>query len=144
LVAYRRVGMNGEAEVHQSRIESLRIRLSRWRAEHGGRGRRIPDSLWAEAAEVASVEGVEVTARNLRLSSDRLEDRVAERTERRGDPHEGDVGGAEFVEVALPQAVSTGRAMFMFSNRHGDELSIVDMAGSVDIRELLQDLWGRR
>lgn len=37
----------------------VRDRLARWRAEHGGRGIRVPEGMWSEVVEVAQVEGVE-------------------------------------------------------------------------------------
>ncbi len=129
-----------EAEGCQSRLDMLRTRLSNWRETHGGRGRRIPEALWAEAAKVAREEGVEVTARCLRLNRDRLEERVAEGC--RQDERCG-IERSEFVEVALPQTLNSGRAMIMVANSHGDELCIAGMAGCVDIRTLLRDFWGR-
>jgi hypothetical protein len=50
-------GLEGESGPGQ--LESLSERLEHWRDQHGGRGRRIPDELWAEAMEVAKEEGVE-------------------------------------------------------------------------------------
>jgi hypothetical protein len=132
-----------EADATQSVSKSLRKRLDKWRKEHGGRGRRIPEELWADAAEVASVEGVEITARRLRLSRDRLEERVAKKTGCRPKGRSDDER-PEFIELALPHSRSTGRTMFMLANGRGDELCIIDMAGCVDIRTLVRDFWDRR
>ena len=54
----------------------VRKRLAQWRAEHGGRGRPIPETLWAAAAAVASSAGVEATARALDVDRARLSRRV--------------------------------------------------------------------
>jgi hypothetical protein len=125
-------------------LESLQARLTQWREEHGGRGRRIPEPLWIEAAEVAREEGVETTARHLRLNRDKLKERSGEGTTCQPDECRCDNKRSEFVEVALPHSLNTGRAMFMFTNGRGDELCIIDMAGCIDIRTLLGDFWDRR
>ena len=57
-------------------ISGLLDRLARWRAQHGGRGIPVPEPLWAEAVEAARVEGVEATARALRLDRSRLAARM--------------------------------------------------------------------
>lgn len=126
---------------YQSRMESLQARLTQWRKKHGGRGRRIPEAIWIEAAEVARVEGIELTARLLRLNRDRLEEHVVEGCR---PCSRDDIESTEFVEVALPHTLSSGQAMIMLANSHGDELCIIDMAGNVDIRALLRDFWSRR
>ena len=43
-----------ERETTRGQLEQVQKRLARWRARHGGRGRPIPDALWAAAATVAS------------------------------------------------------------------------------------------
>ena len=131
-----------ETGIGQSRLEQLRTQLAQWRRAHGGRGRRIPEGLWAEATEVARAEGVETTARHLRLSRRRLEERVAAGRECRPEER-SPIERPEFIEVALPERLSAGRVMLKLTNRHGEELCIVDMAGSVDIRTLLRDFWGK-
>jgi len=131
-----------DADSCQSRLDSLQARLTQWREEHGGRGRRIPESLWADAAEVARHEGVETTARHLRLNRDKLEERALEGTKYQPDDRRYE--RSEFVEVALPHSLSTGQVMLMLANGRGDELCIIDMAGCVDIRTLLRDFWDRR
>lgn len=60
----------------RGRLDEARARLARWRAQQGGRGIPVPEALWAEAVEVARVEGVEATARGLRLDRARLAVRV--------------------------------------------------------------------
>ena len=56
----------------RDRLAQTRARLARWRAEHGGRGIRVPESMWAEVVAVARIEGVEATAHALRLDRARL------------------------------------------------------------------------
>jgi len=49
--------------------------FDRWRRGRKRRG-RIPDRLWRMAAEAASIHGVHVTARQLRLNPTRLKEQV--------------------------------------------------------------------
>jgi hypothetical protein len=58
-------------------LSEIQGRLARWRRQHGGRGRRIPEALWEQAVAVARVEGVPATARALRIPDERLERRVS-------------------------------------------------------------------
>jgi hypothetical protein len=58
--------MRQKAFVIPNEIEDLRQRLEHWRSTHKRRG-RIPEALWAEAAELARQHGVYQTARTLRL-----------------------------------------------------------------------------
>jgi hypothetical protein len=63
--------MRQKAVVIPNEIEDLRQRLEHWRSTHKRRG-RIPEALWAEAAELARQHGVYQTARTLRLEYTRL------------------------------------------------------------------------
>jgi hypothetical protein len=124
-------------------MKSLRKRLTRWRTRHGGKGRRIPEKLWAEAAEVAAVEGVEKTARLLQLDPARLGARVAEAKDRHGDSCCSDSDDLkpefEFVEVELPK--ERGWTIIKMVSSTGNELQIVGMASAVDIHGLVRDFW---
>jgi hypothetical protein len=61
----------------RDRLARTRDQLARWRAEHGGPGIRVPEAMWAEVVEIAQVEGVEATARGLRLDRACLAARMA-------------------------------------------------------------------
>ena len=67
-------------ENHDDGEEPTRLaeRLERWRHEHGGRGRRIPEDFWLEAAVIAQREGPAHVAKILRLRQARLESLIAE------------------------------------------------------------------
>jgi hypothetical protein len=111
-------------------MSSLRRRLKRWRVRHGGRGRRIPEDLWAEAIKVASVEGIEVTARELSLDSARLESRIAA-------IGRGSIEDAEFVEVIQPPT-EHGPAAPSTSSPHSPrwvELPQEELIGPVRVRQ---------
>lgn len=106
--------------------------LARWRGRHGGRGRRIPERLWAEAVEVARREGVEATARALRLDQQRLKDRV------------GGGGGssAAFVEVSVAPVGGSGPLLVELVGRGGEQMRI-HLAGpsSAALVELARAFW---
>lgn len=125
------------------RMKSLRKRLTRWRTRHGGKGRRIPEKLWVEAAEVAAAEGVEKTARLLQLDPARLGARVAEVKDCHGESCCGDSDAIktefEFVEVELPK--ERGWTVIKMVSSNGNELQIVGMASAVDIHGLVRDFW---
>src|SRR5436309_1638309 len=100
-----------------SRLERTRDRLARWREQYGGPGIRLPEQLWAEAAEVARVEGVAVTARALRMDRARLAallepDGAAADT--RTEVSDG------FVEVDAGRLCSAPRTVVRFEGRDGE------------------------
>jgi hypothetical protein len=66
-----------EQEAGGFRLGRTRRRLERWRERYGGPGQAIPQEFWDEAVAVARVEGVDATARALRLDRGRLERRMA-------------------------------------------------------------------
>ncbi len=49
------------------KTSALVAQFAQWREQHGGRGKRIPEDLWSAAVAVARVDGVDRTARALRL-----------------------------------------------------------------------------
>ena len=63
--------MKKTSGVVPTKLEDLRQRLEQWRSTHKRRG-RIPETLWAEAAELARQHGIYQTARTLRLEYTRL------------------------------------------------------------------------
>lgn len=112
-------------------MAELRRRLDGWRRRYGGRGRRIPEELWREAAEVARREGVGVVARALQLRQERLE-----RLERLAVEASGDAQGGralEFVEIALPSS-GAGVVFVQFEAPDGRRLQLeVPPAGCCDV-----------
>ena len=87
-----RNGTNGAAG---DRLREAEQRWELWRLRCRGPG-RIPKELWLLAAEAAAEQGVESTARKLRLNSERLEEWGAA-WERTHPPAES--AGSEFVEL---------------------------------------------
>ncbi len=56
-------------------MRKVQRRFERWRSSHPGRP-RIPEALWAAAAELAREQGVFRTARTLRLDYNQLKRRA--------------------------------------------------------------------
>lgn len=82
-------------------LERVQRQLDQWRQQHGGPGRSIPESLWAQAASVARAEGVAATARKLRLDRWRLGRRAAEAPSlaRLPEVWRATGSGADFIEI---------------------------------------------
>lgn len=128
----------------QSKVRWAQRRLERWRAEHGGRGRPIPEQLWSVAVEVARAEGVEPTAVALRVDRERLARRVA----RAGElPAVGPAlsASAGFVELdARGLCGPAERAVLRFEGRDGEKFELeLTGARAADVVELARAFWSR-
>ena len=119
-------------------LRDVSRRLSRWRARYGGRGRRIPRELWLEAAAIASVAGVEVTARTLRLDPGRLEVVVSESVD-----SSGAAGEPGFVELDVQSLLAGdgGRCVVEVHHRAGHRLRI-EVEGGLDVGALTRAFIG--
>ncbi len=111
-------------------LRAVSRRLERWRARHGGRGRRIPNELWLEAASVASADGVSETARALRLDRDRLGVLVSELATR-PDGGEEEAGG--FVELEVGSVLRGQRCVVQVVSRGGDFFRVETESDAVDL-----------
>jgi hypothetical protein len=133
-----------EREKSGEQLVRVQKQLARWRAVHGGRGRPIPAALWAAAAEVASTEGVEATARALNVDRARLLRRV------KGSPPRS-VGvrraplpaSAGFVEVDAARVFSRGQMLVRLTNREGEQLEIALEGGAADVATVARAFWSR-
>jgi hypothetical protein len=67
----------GKRAVHEipAGMQEVQRRFDEWRSSHSGR-RPIPDSLWAQAAELARQHGIFRTAQVLRLDYTKLKQQV--------------------------------------------------------------------
>lgn len=120
-----------------ARLERIRDRLARWRERHGGPGIPLPDEIWAEAVELARVEGVSVTARALRLDRARLAARMEE-------PAASVEASDGFVEVDAGRLCLSPRTVLRFESRDGERLEVELGAGSaVDVAALAAAFWNR-
>lgn len=127
----------------RDRLTQARDRLARWRAEHGGRGIRVPEAMWAEVVEVARVDGVEATARVLRLDRARLAARMTAAGAAAGGETAGEVG-AGFVELDAGRLGLSPRTVIRLEGRDGERLEVELAAGTVvDLAALAEAFWGR-
>jgi hypothetical protein len=95
--------------------------------------------LWAEAVEVARVEGVGTTARELRLNRSRLEARMA-----MDGVVEVDPGSGEFVELDAGRLGLSPRTVVRFHGRDGERLEVELGAGTaIDLAALAEAFWRR-
>jgi len=128
----------------RDRLARARDRLARWRAEHGGRGIRVPEAMWAEVVEVAQVEGVEATARALGLDRARLAARITATEVAAGGPIAGEVGGG-FVEIDAGRLGLSPRTVIRWEGRDGERLEVELATGAViDLAALAEAFWRRR
>src|ERR1700682_459972 len=67
-------GLNGvaqESAVYREDVEQLQRRFAEWRGTHAVRA-RLPEELWAAAAELAQRDGMDATARALEVDKPSL------------------------------------------------------------------------
>ena len=124
-------------------LAAARRRFEHWRKRHGGRGRRIPEPLWIEAARVAQVAGVQQTAGALRLKLERLKDRVG--GSRMASDVDSRARGAAFVELTGMGCFGGVQTVVELVNRVGEQMR-VHLAGAsrADLINLAEAFWSRR
>lgn len=128
----------------RDRLAQARDRLARWRAQHGGPGIPVPEALWAEAVEAARVEGVEATARALRLDRSRLAARMTTAGVAVDVKAGGEVGGG-FVELDAGRLGLSPRTVVRLEGRDGERLEVELGAGAaIDLSALAEAFWRRR
>jgi hypothetical protein len=123
----------------ESRLITVHRRLEQWRRRHGGPGTRIPEDLWDEAVAAARVDGIEATARALRLDPERLERRVCEQPE----PHTNGGGRSQFVELQAVEVGSAARNVIELLAADGERMRI-EITGKLDVQALAGAFWNRR
>jgi hypothetical protein len=116
----------------------LRQRVGDWRRNGGGRGSRIPEALWNEAATVARDAGLYATARALRFNYEGLKKRVRAAAKKGG-------GGAGFVALPMPVFNAGVKVLVDLVGRDGEQMRI-DVAGAnaMDVVALAQAFWSRQ
>ena len=100
----------------------------------------MPAELWAEAVEVARVEGPDVTARTLRLDRLRLEARM--KTD--GAAAATEVGSG-FVELDAGRlGLSPSTVTVRFVDRDGDRIEVeLGATATLDVAALAETFWRR-
>jgi hypothetical protein len=94
-------------------LGQLRGRFEQWREQNGpGRRRRIPVTLWEEAAGLAQHQGVFKVARTLGLDYATLKERS------------GKQAAMPFVEVMMPGPMERSESVIELTNRKGARMTI--------------------
>lgn len=136
--------MKGQDAGH-SQLSRARRRLSDWRERHGGRGRPIPEEIWAEAVAVAREHGVAKTARELKLDGRRLR-RLSD-----GEPTASTrlvVSEAavqtEFVELDTSTLCTGSRTVVHLEGGDGERVRL-EVSGAIgaDVLTLARAFWSR-
>ena len=78
--------------------------VATWRAQHGGRGSKIPEELWDAAVRVARIDGVWLTAKTLGFKLEGLR----ERHERADDSQGTKAAAAEPVVAGVQPKIQGG------------------------------------
>lgn len=136
------------AERMTAAVELVKVsrKLSSWRERHGGRGRPIPQELWAEAADVAAVAGVRETARVLGVDRERLARRVG--TQPGGSlgvasPVRAALARAAFIEVDAQRVMARGKTVVRLTSRDGEQLEIEVEGGTMDVAAVARAFFER-
>jgi hypothetical protein len=58
-------------------LKKLSEAIAKWRADGGGRGKKIPEEMWSEAVRVSRSDGIWRTAKATRLTYDALKRQIA-------------------------------------------------------------------
>jgi hypothetical protein len=107
---------NGDAGA----LGQLRGRFEQWRKQNGpGSRRRIPTTLWEEAAGLAQRQGVCKVARTLGLDYITLKERAGVKT---GQP--GKQAVMPFVEVMMPGPMERSESVIELTNHKGARMTI--------------------
>lgn len=117
----------------------LQRRVEAWRGRSGGRGRRIPEELWAEAVRVVRTAGMYATARALRFNYEGLKKRAGQEAAMPSDQ------GTEFVALRMPQLGGEAKVLVDLVGCDGEQMRIdVSGASAMDVVTLARAFWGRR
>jgi hypothetical protein len=140
-------------------LAALCGQLAQWRKHGGGgRGKRIPEGVWRQAAAVAQVDGVLATARATRLNLERLQACVAAAeaaprlTVRQPSGRQGGDAVAQdlaeqrppqFVSVELAPPVRRPALTIELISRSGERMRI-ESAEGLDLADVVHGFWSRR
>jgi hypothetical protein len=137
--------MSGREGAGQSRLPTVRRRLSEWRERHGGRGRPIPVELWDAAVTIARSEGVAQTARALGVDRRRLE-RLAgpEPTPAASALRVAPPPSVDFVQLDAEAFCRGGHTVVQLESADGERVR-VELSGAcaVDVVALSRAFWSR-
>ena len=86
----------------ERKLKALEVELAAWRSEQEGGSRRIPETLWRGASQIAAVAGVGKVAVALKLDHTTLKKRVAALETEKKQSTVAD-SPASFVELSYQQ-----------------------------------------
>ncbi len=133
-------------------LRALKARFDLWRQNRKKGSARLPEELWAAAAQVAQTEGIHRTASTLRLNHTDLKKRVLGsdapkpvRGRRRGGGHSSQP--ATFVQLDMPASNSDHQKrqlVIELSGPHGNRMRVEAVeSAKVDLVGLAQAFWSR-
>jgi hypothetical protein len=99
-------------------IAQLQLQLNEIRSTRP-RGRKLPDSVWQAAVELAREHGVYSVARHLRLDYTGLKKRLGGVSHRRRKARK-----SAFVELFAPPSAMQGECLIEFESLHGSKVCI--------------------
>jgi hypothetical protein len=99
-------------------IAQLQLQLNEIRNTRP-RGKRLPDSVWEAAVDLAREHGVYSVARHLRLDYTGLKNRLGGVSQRRRKTHR-----PAFVELMAPPAAMQGECSIEFESSRGSKVRI--------------------
>ena len=111
-------------------LEKLRRRFEGWR-QSGRKGRKIPEEMWREAAELASEHGVNRVARRLGLDYNGVKQRMDEGLgEAKLLPT---VRGPNFIELSVDTVARIPECVMEFQGRQGKLTIRLTEPGATDV-----------
>jgi hypothetical protein len=121
--------MAQETELYRDDVEQVRRRFAEWRGTHAVRS-RLPEELWAAAAELVQRDGIDVTAQaldvdkpSLRKWTDRLQPRRQPRP-RRSAPKQRANAMPAFVELLASSSGAATSCLVEVESRQGGKLRL--------------------
>jgi hypothetical protein len=130
-------------------LEELGIRFEEFRSSHRSR-ERLPEELWAAAAEIAMRRGLNITARELRLDSNNLKKRMGGQVglpkAKRGRENKKlpAPAPAAFLELLAPAASAAASCVVEVESVRGGELRMeLKGLGTSEIAQLLHAFAGQ-
>jgi hypothetical protein len=130
-------------------LEELGARFEEFRSSHRKR-ERLPEELWAAAAEIAVRRGLDITARALRLDSNNLKKRMGQSADlpnaKRGRPKKKTLEAAPtaFMELLTPLSSAAASCIVEVESVRGGKLRM-ELKGlaTSEIAQLLHSFAGQ-
>jgi hypothetical protein len=136
--------MAQETALYRNDVEQVRRRFAEWRGTHAVRS-RLPDELWAAAAELVQRDGIDATARaldvdkpSLRKWTDRLQPR--RQVKRRRSPSKRSANGVPaFVELLGSSSGAATSCLVEVESPQGGKLRLeLKAIGTSELAELIR------